>query len=87
MEADTGAELMRRLNAINQDLIQANKVMAELLLRVARRRGASDVTSTELRSVSRRLVTAGSDLTDLGVSMGVAADQRGDSGYTQAGEG
>lgn len=71
----TDSALLRQLNAINAELSTATKVMAELLTRAAGRDDGSHLTSPELRSVGRRLVSAGGNLTNLGVEMGVAADQ------------
>jgi hypothetical protein len=75
MEAESDHELLRQLNAVNQSLGTATKVLAELLLRVVGQPGISGVTTTELRSVGRRLISSGGDLTDLGVKMGVSADE------------
>jgi hypothetical protein len=68
-------QLLKQLNDVNLSLIRASETMAELLLRGVSHSDTSGVTTTELRSVGHRLVSSGGDLTDLGVKMGVSADQ------------
>lgn len=67
--------LYGQLNTINENLCSATAAMAELLLRVVREPGVSGVDRTELRTIGRRLVSAGGDLTGLGVEIGVVADK------------
>ncbi|HEX5403982.1 MAG TPA: hypothetical protein VFX16_16980 [Pseudonocardiaceae bacterium] len=83
VSVESDHELLRQLNSINQSLAKSSKVLAELLLRSMSQPGISHVTTTELRSVGRRLVSSGGDLTDLGVRMGIAADQLDQSSEPQ----
>lgn len=67
--------LLGQLNAINESLCSATNMMTELLLKSVGSPIVSGVSAADLRLVGRRLVSAGGDLTRLGVEMGVVADQ------------
>jgi hypothetical protein len=58
-----------------ESLRSVTNVMAELPLQSADNTEVSKVSAADLRTVGRRLVSSGGDLTRLGVEMGVAADQ------------
>lgn len=72
--ASSNYSLLRQLNAINRNLCAVIQVMGELLLTTPDRPDES-LSPSDLREAGHSLIASGGDLTELGVKMGVRADE------------
>jgi hypothetical protein len=72
--ANSNPTPLGNLNTVNRSLCAAIQVMGDLVLAIPEQLDDS-LAAGDLREVGRRLVASGGDLTELGVKMGVRADE------------